>query len=1043
MKMKQSDNYITIDHEEESNKTIPQQQTPFASSLANNTPRSFWQDMRCWWASTTFVPRFLSGPWRHPILGYLAALILQTASVRGIALLSPSFHFPGSITLLIVLLIAYGWGAGAAFFATVVGALALVYWIVPPHGSFTLGNIEDFLGIIIYSIGGLTIAVLISQLRRARTLAEVEMSKQVHAREQVEALVNALEAEKQALHESEERSRLITELVSDYAYAFRVAPDGKAAELAWMTEAVERITGFSTDEWERRGWEHFFHPDDQHLIMERRAVLRAGKPDIRDWRVYTRSGEYRWLRDYCRPVADPQSGQLAWLYGAAQDITERKQAEMLVEQQASELQAIIEAVPDAIYFTDQQGRNIRMNSAGNKLLGLDTHPNSNWTGKKLGSYLKVQDEQGHELPLEQWPSSRILHGEVISHEKSAEVILHTLDGQTIFASITGGPVFDAEQKLVGAVTVLRDVSEHRKLMYDLAANATQLDSIFEAMTDGVVFYDAHGRVLRKNQAYSNMIGLDNDPAHIQLTPRERGEMLDLRDEQGKPLSDQQQPVQRMLSGEVFVAGKTMDIQLRALNGSHKQLNITGTALYDQAHNLTGGVLIFRDVTDRRMLERQTQETLEALLTMAEELVKLPDQDENTDRQMEASVEIAQRLVKLICQVMSCKRVGITAYDERTQILRLLATSGLSTEETRYMQEEVPGSRLSELLQGTPFANAIRSQDVVMVDFNQSPLRDRLNLYGIHTMLLVPMKIGSRLVGVISLDHGSEDHYYTENERTLAKAIGDLVALIIERESLLAQRAEAYTNELAAREATTLMEEFLGIAGHELRTPLTTIKAGIQLSKRHISRLQAKNGSLTEDVSSTVEAIQGLLIRTERQVGLQNRLINDLLDVSRIQTGKLELHPELIDIAQLVQQVVEDQHDLTPERTLHYTSTTPGEHLIFADTDRLRQVITNYLSNALKYSAADKPVDVQVSSFEHSVRVSVTDEGAGLTIEQQQRVWERFYRVPGVEVKSGSSVGLGLGLHISRMIIERQGGRVGVESTPGQGSTFWFTLPLAE
>ncbi len=113
-----------------------------------------------------------------------------------------------------------------------------------------------------------------------------------------------------------------------------------------------------------------------------------------------------------------------------------------------------------------------------------------------------------------------------------------------------------------------------------------------------------------------------------------------------------------------------------------------------------------------------------------------------------------------------------------------------------------------------------------------------------------------------------------------------------------------------------------------------------------------------------------------------------------------------------------------------------------DALRLGQVVTNYLTNALKYSAADRPVDVGLTVDGAEARVWVRDEGPGLSAKEQRHPWDRFRRVRGIEVQSGSGVGLGLGLHISWTIIELHQGQVGVESSPGAGSTFWFRLPLA-
>lgn len=249
----------------------------------------------------------------------------------------------------------------------------------------------------------------------------------------------------------------------------------------------------------------------------------------------------------------------------------------------------------------------------------------------------------------------------------------------------------------------------------------------------------------------------------------------------------------------------------------------------------------------------------------------------------------------------------------------------------------------------------------------------------------------------------------------------------------------------AEEAKNMVDDFIGVAAHELRSPLATAKVSIQLSQRmlkqSVERLQSQvSQAETEQI---FHPLQKNLERAKHQLDLQNRLVQDLLDASRIQANRLALRMEQCDLLEIVRDCVDAQRTLNPNRSLALHASIPGEVLVEVDVDRVAQVITNYLTNALKYSQVDKPVVVEVVREVARVRVAVHDQGPGLTAEQQKHIWERFYRVPGVHVRSGSGVGLGLGLYICRTLIERMDGQVGLESTPGQGSTFWFTLPLAQ
>ncbi|HZU75269.1 MAG TPA: ATP-binding protein, partial [Dehalococcoidia bacterium] len=321
-------------------------------------------------------------------------------------------------------------------------------------------------------------------------------------------------------------------------------------------------------------------------------------------------------------------------------------------------------------------------------------------------------------------------------------------------------------------------------------------------------------------------------------------------------------------------------------------------------------------------------------------------------------------------------------------------------------------------------------------------------FGIATELWVPLRAGGHLIGAMALDYGDNpdtdeplERRLTAQDRALAEAVGKLVALVIERERLLREREEARASELALRQANERLDTFISLASHELRTPLTSIMANAQIAQRRAQRIAQDTRARGDDNVADIEKLAHLLERTYVAAERQNRLVADLLDVSRVHAGKLELRLMPVDLGSVVADAVEEQRLAHPERVILLQ--TPKEPVtVTADAERIHQVVANYLTNALKYAPTNQPIAVTLSRESNDARVEVRDRGPGIPREEHERIWERFYRVPGATHLSGSGIGLGLGLYICREIVERHGGAVGVESAPGNGSTFFFTLPRA-
>ena len=580
-----------------------------------------------------------------------------------------------------------------------------------------------------------------------------------------------------------------------------------------------------------------------------------------------------------------------------------------------------------------------------------------------------------------------------------------------------------------------------------AARSVELQLIFEALPDGLLVYDADGRIVRSNTAARQLLGLQTHPEFATLPSKERAAQYAMLDTVEKRIPPEDLALSRLLRGELLTGTHTAEDRLHTVDGHDVSFSMTGRPLFDAEGALVGAVAIARDVTEQRRLESQTHAALAALLAMAEALVEAPGETyEATFSEAHRSsfkgdcsplTVVARRLAELTRSLLGFQYVSIVAVEPITEMLHPITAVGFTPEQERqwWASWELPfrlGERLHPCL-----AARLRSGKSGLIEQREQSQQWH-PLFADMTSMLVPMRIGETLVGVLRLeDHELNFDGTRLQETAVIEAVARLGALVLERERLLREREEARASELALRETQTQMDIFLSIAGHELKTPLTSLKLALEVCERRLRRLIETEPERAQDLAPFQEQV----VQVAHQTVRLDRLVNDVLDVSRARLGRFDLHPEPVDLAAIVGEAVQQQRQANPTRTLTFHRSVNRRVPITADADRIRQVVTNYLSNALKYSAVERSVAVGLDVEAEQARVWVRDQGPGLPVDEQERIWERFHRVKGIEVQSGSGVGLGLGLHICRMIIEQHRGQVGVESAPGKGATLWFALPL--
>ncbi len=420
-------------------------------------------------------------------------------------------------------------------------------------------------------------------------------------------------------------------------------------------------------------------------------------------------------------------------------------------------------------------------------------------------------------------------------------------------------------------------------------------------------------------------------------------------------------------------------------------------------------------------ERDKQETGNRL----SELSALFQVSTTLNLQLQLGV-ILEIIVRRVVSTLRAQQASIMIFNPEDGMLETRASYGLESEFARHARK-----RLGEGIAGWV---AERKEAVLLTGRDAPPglsqhfKPDR----NITSALSLPLRVGERCVGVLNVNRINHPEPFQEHHREMLRLFSEHVGAVIDRAESL-ERLSSRTRQLEAAnlrlsEMNQMKDVFLSTASHELKTPLSSVIAYAELLEDNDEQLRPEQR--TE-----------FLRRLRGEAGRLLNLIEDILDLSRIESGKLVLRRMSMPVNEIVSAAIETSRTTAGKHGIEIVEMlAPDLPRMMLDEVKMRQVVVNLLVNAVKFSPERGTVKIQTRADDQYVLIEVMDQGPGILPEEAVHIFELFGQ--GVRGPDGKAGGLGIGLHLVRRISELHGAHVGVNSQPGDGSTFWVRLPLA-